>query len=620
MAEEADVSNSGLASGDHDGEPPKPETTYGYKSQLKWTPELHARFVEAVERCGGHKNATPKQVQLHMNVEGVSVIHVKSHLQKHRLKMKDIESGGQARGANGGFLPPDVVPGAKRMRTSGSGLLESGGAGGSGRAGSSGGGDGGASFRPLPRSTLADLASGGDQLYHLTQAQQAGQPYPPFKPTAHLQGFTPVPALAQLPSLLSSAAAAAAGIDTGNWLAGWLAAGSGGVPALAAGAAAGPDGAAPALPAFSLPLPSPLAAPASYPAAGAAGQGGGEAGGQPGADGTAGGAQGQAPHSLHGTDGTPQAAAAAQLAMTGEGLQLLAQLAAASGVTPVAMAAAVAPGAQHVVGGGEGGEGGEGAGGVGAGSLEVIRACFSRLQGLLREQARLQQELNAVGEQALAQLNQLRSGLEAYFASVSAFASAIAMVQQQQHHQQQPVSTADAAGAADSGAAGDAAAPSDAQPADPTAVDEQPSSLTGQQGAAGSAAAAAGSDGGEKVPAAGIPGPPPGASLAVQQLAGPQGASLAGATPISLGDATAMATMAQLMPGALLYWGADGIAHAMQPAGSQHAQHEGAGAQGQGVMHGEVPLGQQAQQGGVLQQPAQLAALSELLKGPAEGA
>ncbi len=84
--------------------------------------------------------------------------------------------------------------------------------------------------------------------------------------------------------------------------------------------------------------------------------------------------------------------------MTGEGLQLLAQLAAASGVTPVAMAAAVAPGAQHVVGGGEGGEGGEGAGGVGAGSLEVIRACFSRLQGLLREQARLQQELNAVGE------------------------------------------------------------------------------------------------------------------------------------------------------------------------------------------------------------------------------
>ena len=26
------------------------------------TPELHARFVEAVERCGGHKNATPKQV------------------------------------------------------------------------------------------------------------------------------------------------------------------------------------------------------------------------------------------------------------------------------------------------------------------------------------------------------------------------------------------------------------------------------------------------------------------------------------------------------------------------------------------------------------------------------
>ncbi|CAL9102447.1 unnamed protein product [Musa textilis] len=57
--------------------------------RLRWTPDLHLAFVHAVERLGGKDRATPKLVLQLMNVTGLSIAHVKSHLQMHRSKNDD---------------------------------------------------------------------------------------------------------------------------------------------------------------------------------------------------------------------------------------------------------------------------------------------------------------------------------------------------------------------------------------------------------------------------------------------------------------------------------------------------------------------------------------------------
>ncbi|WOH04687.1 hypothetical protein DCAR_0624099 [Daucus carota subsp. sativus] len=55
------------------------------KQRRCWSPELHRRFVGALQELGGAHVATPKQIRELMQVDGLTNDEVKSHLQKYRL-------------------------------------------------------------------------------------------------------------------------------------------------------------------------------------------------------------------------------------------------------------------------------------------------------------------------------------------------------------------------------------------------------------------------------------------------------------------------------------------------------------------------------------------------------
>ncbi|CAM0909333.1 unnamed protein product [Alopecurus aequalis] len=54
--------------------------------RMRWTEELHRQFIEAVDCLGGPNEATPKRILQLMGAKGVSISHIKSHLQMYRTR------------------------------------------------------------------------------------------------------------------------------------------------------------------------------------------------------------------------------------------------------------------------------------------------------------------------------------------------------------------------------------------------------------------------------------------------------------------------------------------------------------------------------------------------------
>ncbi|KAM0933388.1 putative transcription factor MYB-HB-like family [Dioscorea sansibarensis] len=76
------------------------------KARRCWSPDLHRRFVNALQILGGSQVATPKQIRELMKVDGLTNDEVKSHLQKYRLHTRRPMVAAQPAAA---AAPPQLV-------------------------------------------------------------------------------------------------------------------------------------------------------------------------------------------------------------------------------------------------------------------------------------------------------------------------------------------------------------------------------------------------------------------------------------------------------------------------------------------------------------------------------
>ncbi|XP_062223405.1 transcription factor NIGT1-like isoform X2 [Phragmites australis] len=79
------------------------------KPRRCWAPELHRRFLQALQQLGGSHVATPKQIRELMKVDGLTNDEVKSHLQKYRLHTRRPNSTVQSSSASAAPPTPQFV-------------------------------------------------------------------------------------------------------------------------------------------------------------------------------------------------------------------------------------------------------------------------------------------------------------------------------------------------------------------------------------------------------------------------------------------------------------------------------------------------------------------------------
>ncbi|GJM91053.1 hypothetical protein PR202_ga07388 [Eleusine coracana subsp. coracana] len=79
------------------------------KPRRCWAPELHRRFLQALQQLGGSHVATPKQIRELMKVDGLTNDEVKSHLQKYRLHTRRPNSTVQSSSVSAAPPAPQFV-------------------------------------------------------------------------------------------------------------------------------------------------------------------------------------------------------------------------------------------------------------------------------------------------------------------------------------------------------------------------------------------------------------------------------------------------------------------------------------------------------------------------------